>query len=277
MSLCVNTQRALMKQGCFVQMSKGPGIYPLIHTHPGIEIILVHSGGVSITAQDSTLTALPGSISVIPGSVNHSTKAFSPQFTRTVVHAADELCDSVEDIITGVPHHCSVELAPDAFDRCFWAARQLYALTVPPQQPRMKLMHTLVDLLCAELEEALESSQHSGDDCHTLLSSVIAYMNAHPDQPEELPELAHRFAISERHLCRLFNTYLNCSPQRYWLNLRLERACQLLNEQVPVTQIANQVGFESVRGFQRAFKRSFGVSPSHYLASAHGRDRHIEA
>ena len=267
MALCVNTQRALIQQGCFVQMTNGPGMFPLIHSHPGVELIMVHSGGACISTQGSNIMALPGSIAVIPGKSEHSTRAISQQFSRTVIHAADEMFDTADDFTGSAAHHHSIELSADAFDRCFWAARQLHALTIPTRQPGTKVMHRLVDLIRAELESAWESTQNTSENANSILSMVIGYMSDHLEQPEELPELASRFGVSERHLCRLFSFQLGYSPQRYWLNLRLERACQLLSMQVPITKIADQVGFESVRGFQRAFRRSFGIAPSHYLVS----------
>jgi AraC-like DNA-binding protein len=264
MALCVDTKLALIKQGCFVQMTKGPGLFPRSHNHPGVEWILIHSGGARISTEGWTTTALPGSIVVIPGKLEHSTCPISQPFSRTVIHAADELC-VMENFTDADDQRHSVELSADAFDRCFWAARQLYALTTPQKQPLTKVLHKLVDLIYAEFESAQNNEPNLYGDNNGILPVVICYMNEHLESPESLSELANRFNVSERHLCRLFGSQLGYSPQRYWLNLRLERACQLLSMQVPVTKIASQVGFESVRGFQRAFRRSFGIPPSHYL------------
>ncbi len=264
MALDIITQQALVKQGCMVQMTKGPGLFPLCHSHPGTEVILVHSGGVLVSTEGWATAALPGNIVVFPGNSEHSTRSIHEQLNRTVIHIADELYSIHKDTMGGGDPRCSVPLSASAFDRCFWAARQLRAMTLTGQQPCTKIMQSLVDLIRAELEVAGDAARTSKENIGTVLSEVICYMNDHLANPEELSRLASRFNISERHLSRLFNSTLGCSPQRYWLNLRLERACQLINMQVPVIKIAEQVGFESARGFQRAFKRSFGITPSHY-------------
>jgi transcriptional regulator GlxA family with amidase domain len=161
-------------------------------------------------------------------------------------------------------NRCSVELSADAFDRCFWAARQLYVLTKSQNHTLSKVMRSLLDLISAELEAARDATLSNSKCNDAVVTAVIAYMNEHLAHPEELYELARRFGISERHLGRLFGAHLGCSPQRYWLNLRLERACQLLSAGASINEITEHVGFESVRGFQRAFSRSYGTSPSHY-------------
>ena len=61
---------------------------------------------------------------------------------------------------------------------------------------------------------------------------------------------------------RLFNKYLGLSPARYYLNLRLKRARQLLSHtSMPILQVAVACGFTSASHFARCYRQLFGHAP----------------
>lgn len=92
-------------------------------------------------------------------------------------------------------------------------------------------------------------------------------MRANTDSIESLRQLAARFFVSEGYLRYLFRVHVGSSPQRYWLQLKLERACEFLQSGLPVQRVAALSGFASLSGFERAFRRIMHVSPSQYQAS----------
>jgi AraC family transcriptional regulator, regulatory protein of adaptative response / methylated-DNA-[protein]-cysteine methyltransferase len=76
--------------------------------------------------------------------------------------------------------------------------------------------------------------------------------------------LALRLGIGSRHLSRLFLRHVGASPVQTALTLRIGRAKRLLDAtDLPLTDIAFQSGFGSVRSFNAAFLRLYGRSPSH--------------
>ena len=61
---------------------------------------------------------------------------------------------------------------------------------------------------------------------------------------------------------RLFRTYMNCSPAKYYLGLRLIRASQLLHQtSKSVQQVAVCCGFSSAAHFSRCYRDHYGVPP----------------
>jgi transcriptional regulator GlxA family with amidase domain len=75
--------------------------------------------------------------------------------------------------------------------------------------------------------------------------------------------IAEEVGISARQLERLFGKYLNCSPKKYYVELRLERARRLLLQtEQSITEIAMACGFESPGHFSRVYRAAFGVTPS---------------
>jgi AraC-like DNA-binding protein len=75
---------------------------------------------------------------------------------------------------------------------------------------------------------------------------------------------AHRadLGISTRQLERLFGKYLNTSPKKYFMEMRLERARHLLLQtEMSVIEVAVACGFESPGHFARVYRTAYGVTP----------------
>ncbi len=94
------------------------------------------------------------------------------------------------------------------------------------------------------------------------LCSVIALMAANIEEPVSLPYLAKHANMSGRHLQRMFKNCLNVSPNRYYLNMRLERARELLLlTEKPILDVGISCGFYSAPHFSKVYRLYFGVTP----------------
>lgn len=77
-----------------------------------------------------------------------------------------------------------------------------------------------------------------------------------------LSALADRLHVGERHLRRLLTDALGTSPQQLQATRRLLFAKQLLSETaLPITQVADAAGFQSLRRFNDAFAKAYGMPP----------------
>jgi len=84
------------------------------------------------------------------------------------------------------------------------------------------------------------------------------------DEGRSITTLCDRLGIGERHLRRLFQQHLGASPKQIALTRRLMFAKKLLFQtKAPITEIAIASGFNSLRRFNDAFKKSFDFPPSH--------------
>jgi len=76
-------------------------------------------------------------------------------------------------------------------------------------------------------------------------------------------DLADRLGVGSRHLSRLFAKHVGASPLQTAQTLRIGRAKTLLDTTtLPITEIAFQAGFGSVRQFNATFSKLYGRSPS---------------
>jgi len=107
------------------------------------------------------------------------------------------------------------------------------------------------------------SIQHRTGISNAKLLAAIGVMEAHIDPPLPLPRIAKRINISLRQLERLFKSNLNNTPTRYYSELRLQRAKQLIT-QTPMSmlEIAVATGFTSAAHFTQAYKKYFNHPPS---------------
>jgi transcriptional regulator GlxA family with amidase domain len=97
---------------------------------------------------------------------------------------------------------------------------------------------------------------------NVYLSQAIEMMRSHLDEPISPSAVALELGISTRQLERLFGKYLNTSPKKYYMEMRLERAQHLLLQtELSVIEIALACGFQSSGHFSRVFRRAFGVTP----------------
>lgn len=87
-----------------------------------------------------------------------------------------------------------------------------------------------------------------------------------PGDRREMVAWAAWAGISERTLSRRFVAETGYSYTAWRQRARLMRALEMLAEDVPVTTVALDLGYDSVSAFIALFKRMFGVTPSAYFA-----------
>lgn len=91
---------------------------------------------------------------------------------------------------------------------------------------------------------------------------VTGYMRDHLDEPIGLDLLADLVGLSRFHFCTAFRQATGSTPHNWLVNLRMERARQLLTDpSLPVTEIALAVGYETPSAFTASFRKVTGTTP----------------
>ncbi|MBP3634594.1 MAG: helix-turn-helix transcriptional regulator [Oscillospiraceae bacterium] len=89
-----------------------------------------------------------------------------------------------------------------------------------------------------------------------------AFLEQHLDSNVTADELARHLCVSKATLFRIFQKYAGCGVHRCFLKLRIEKATQLLQQGMSVSQTAERLGFGSPGYFSDRYKRETGISPS---------------
>ncbi|WP_431287186.1 AraC family transcriptional regulator [Roseateles chitinivorans] len=100
------------------------------------------------------------------------------------------------------------------------------------------------------------------------LLKIARALSARPDDERRLDEWAVWAGIAPRTLTRRFAEETGFSFTEWRQRVRLLRGLELLAAGKPVTTIALELGYDNVSAFIALFKRSFGVTPGKYGATA---------
>ena len=94
------------------------------------------------------------------------------------------------------------------------------------------------------------------------------YIENHLTESVPLAALAGAAGFSPWYAARIFKELTGLAPSDYIRRLRLSKsALRLRDEKIKVIDAACDLGFESVDGYQRAFRREFGCNPKEYALS----------
>jgi transcriptional regulator GlxA family with amidase domain len=97
---------------------------------------------------------------------------------------------------------------------------------------------------------------------HPKLSQVIQMMEQAIEDPISPADLAEDVGMSTRQLERLFRRYLNRSPKRYYMELRLQKARNLLMQtDMSVINVALACGFASPSHFSKCYRAHYSTTP----------------
>ena len=97
---------------------------------------------------------------------------------------------------------------------------------------------------------------------HPKLGQVIQIMEQNLEEPISPAVLARDVGLSTRQLERLFRRYLNRSPKRYYMELRLQKARNLLLQtDMSVINVALACGFTSPSHFSKCYRAQYQTTP----------------
>ena len=103
------------------------------------------------------------------------------------------------------------------------------------------------------------------------------WIDANSNQQIDLDAAARQAGISSFHFLRLFANVLGVTPHQYLVRSRLRHAARLLaDEDIPVTDIAYDVGFGDLSNFVRTFHRAAGVSPRSFREASRGKRKILQ-
>lgn len=138
--------------------------------------------------------------------------------------------------------------------------------------PKTKNSQSLVSVFSETLSEVLEKSplselEHLEGRVQDLrIRQALELMRASISAPMSLDNIAKKAGLSVRNLNRLFIKETGLQPRQWLINFRVDRAQNLLKKPgATVTEVALEVGYNSLSQFISAFRSRTGQLPSEYL------------
>lgn len=98
------------------------------------------------------------------------------------------------------------------------------------------------------------------DTCQRIVAAKM-YMDDNFHTPINLEGISERAFFSRFHFHRLFCRVYRKTPHQYLTRKRLLKAQELLQQDLSVTEVCNEVGFESIGSFSVLFRKETGMGP----------------
>jgi len=101
-------------------------------------------------------------------------------------------------------------------------------------------------------------------DLYERIVAAKIFIDENYQERLNLDEISQRAFLSRFHFHRLFSQVYKKTPHQYLTLKRIEKAKDLLAENKQVTEVCNEVGFESLGSFSVLFKKEIGFAPQYY-------------
>ena len=106
-------------------------------------------------------------------------------------------------------------------------------------------------------------------DVYKKIVTAKVYIDENFHEMIDLDCLSRQACLSRYHFHRLFTRIYKMTPHQYLTQKRVEQArLWLADKDLTVSEICNNVGFESIGSFSMLFKKEIGFAPLYYRHQA---------
>lgn len=243
------------------------------------EIVMMLDGEAEICYNTQTLRVRAGQMVIIPEGVIHDVRYVSPMPARMLllgVRMDGETDPYVKQMfelplpgkrvrICTFPRNLRMlfEMLIDEYfnrgDRSYDVIRSLLSVI---------LVHTSRQYVDVNREPL--KPLHIEGNADELTQALCLYIREHALDMASLEELSREFSYSYSYLSHHFRKEAGYSIKEYWDHYRFQHVLQLMrNSALSITQIAQQVHYQSIHTFSRSFRTRFGMSPTEYRRALH--------
>jgi len=252
-----------------------------LHAHEFSEIVIVTGGtGLHVTGEDSWQLST-GDTFVIGGSRPHDYVNMEHLQLINILFDQDELTLQLRDLPSLPGYHALFHLEPR------WRKRHQFKSRLRLSTKQLTTAVELVDhlddelkdrsagfgfmatalfmQLVAHLSRCYGRSRNANSRALLRIAQTIAHLETHYAESVKLDDLICIADMSRRRFLRAFETATGFTPIAYQIQLRINRAAELLVRTTEsITNIAYEVGFNDSNYFARQFRKHHGMSPREY-------------
>ncbi len=248
---------------------KPDGLGFSMHWHDRMEILFVHSGSLSVSLGEQTVSVKAGQVAIFPPCIPHSGRGQKAGANYDVImfdiskfynttgaserflvplHEQNTAFTPVteqKDIVASVKEILSLYDNSDGISDII-AVGEVYRLI------------GLLFKHCVDSEHPVP--QDSG-----RFKEVLDFVNKSFCENISSASLSRKFGYDETYFCRKFKSVTGLSPMIYIRILRLEKAKKLIKQSnIMLTDVATACAFSELGYFSRCFKKHFGIAPKEY-------------
>jgi AraC-like DNA-binding protein len=250
--------------------SQSPATY---HCHDHITIVYIISGSCTYRINDELFPVKKGDVIICNPGVYHG-------FAIPEDEEITEFHIGITNIkIDPMPQNCLISESSSPvitmikYEQDFFKCYSDITTVQERHEPGTELiLKALVMKLIVILLKETHFIEKSGSAClynleyydrTDLVNSIIKYISENYSTNISLDKIAKNMYLSPVYISRIFKEETGDSPINYLINVRLNKAHELLTEgRLSIASIAHDVGYEDAYYFSKLYKKHFGCPPS---------------
>lgn len=256
-----------MKKNLLKEEKTGPyeiyyvdSLSPMPHLHKDIEMVLVLEGKATAHADRNEIPVSSGDLFInFPHQVHYYENSTIGKYGLFII-STDTIYGKKDMLFDNLPENNVINLKND---------QELYKylielLNIKEKQNREVITVGYINLCFGKLLEKINLKPRLKTE-KSNLQSIVNYCTLNFNTNLSLDDLAQSLHLSKYYVSYLFNNKLGMSFNNYINTLRIKASCDLLEQyDKNMADISQEVGFGSIRSFNRAFTQIMGVTPTEY-------------
>ena len=242
------------------------------HQHNFYEIFYIMEGSIIHNANGKKETLDSGDIVLLRKSDKHCFERFENQACshRDIIITESQfektckyLSPNILDFIINHPTPLKAKLTQA---RIFDFEKSFTELFFADKESSIMSKATITNIITVELLNVfLQQFQNSSSVLPIWLKEILPLFNSPANMCQGLNHILKDITYDKSYLCRVFKKYMNCTMTEYLKNARLEYASTLLlTTDKTLSQICEDVGFESIPYLTVSFKQKYKLTPREF-------------
>ena len=238
------------------------------HTHPSYMFVLAYDCETVVYVVDKKYETKPNTVFCLsPNIEHHEVQNYLPPKYSAIFIDKEFFEKSISIYVD--ESICLNSLVVDANAKLERLLKEFMSEAISSHKSRYITLENLASLITHELIRIVLKHNSSPIDVseNQVINKVVRYINAYYENDISVENLATISKLSKSHFSKLFTESMKVSPMEYLKRVRLQNAKKmLLSNQLSMTTIASQCGFNSPSYFSKIFKETFNESPKEFAS-----------
>ena len=255
-------------------ITKDSNFHTRYHTHDFLELSIVTSGHIPYHIEGTVYLIEEGDVLIFNPNIHHPSFPTLTTYSTSLHIGISDLhidCSQKKNFIQhkDISPILSMNKYKDELLSCCKEIEKEQRLRQLGHNFLLKsLVMKLIILLYREMDQdsiplELNSISFESRDKQSIVQVIIDYMNTYYMEDISLDHISKNMFLSSVYISKIFKEETGTSPINYLIQIRLNKAKELLQSQsIPINLVAKSVGYSDAYYFSKLFKKYFGIAPS---------------
>jgi len=237
---------------------------PRPHIHPHLELIYLSEGSSLANADNASFLLEAGDLFLSFPNQIHFYYPQSPLKGYMLIFSSGLFSDFENIFQDQIPVNSILKADQLPADIAERLAKIVVAARSDLHFDRIAAKGNLLTLLAEILPQMqmTESIANQG-----TVKNLLTYCVENYTEPLTLDMVSEQLHMSKYYICHIFKERMGIGFATFINQLRIAHACNLLDKNCSITEVAYSSGFSSIRTFNRVFFKSIGTTPREYIAN----------